>query len=285
MRKTGEISESDDGRPPSIPGGYKWDQSFFKKLLFGVTDLSKATGSPSVDVIEIFVKNLRTTGYSDVSEYNTFNWNGSKVERVSHSLASQAGKLLITKGSRQEVQDMNFQEFLQSVIPSQFFKFVAFYPEWVYVQGDNWKESFNPDVGLRPYIPGLTIKVEEHAGKVTYKAAGQSPAKVSSPIANVIAMLNAPETVLPPSKVIPRDVPPGLNTLPKKEAPAPAAVSSGSATASLKAEAEKSLPVASSESEEEVVVSKGDSMILYTPQERVIVSERRTLGFLIMPTF
>ena len=199
MRRTGDITEFEDDRPPSIPGGYKWDQSFFTKLLFGVKDVNEKGSEPLVDVIEIYCKVLRFSTFNDVKELNTITWNGNKVERVSRQSGNIDGKMTVTVDNVTKDTDEIFEDYLKKNISPQLFRFVGFFPQWMYIDGQNWADSFamNGDnkfvTSLHPNIPGLNIVPKEVDGSTIYVSDGPLPSKVTSPIVNVISLIAGSE--------------------------------------------------------------------------------------------
>src|SRR5680860_1164375 len=77
MRNTGALN-TNASCIPTIPGGYCWNESFFKNLICNGTD------TPKVRVFEIHfgIMNFEVNKmYEKIIEFSEFIWTGTKVQR------------------------------------------------------------------------------------------------------------------------------------------------------------------------------------------------------------
>lgn len=179
MRNTGDIIKGAGGIP-SIPGGHSWNESFFKRLLFGGKELGdiKNNNNPSVRVYEVYFGPMGFKPediFNKVVEFSEIVWTGSKVQRNKYrpeynkndeakTSKNPHGNLRVVSviDGISTTHDLSFIDFLSLNIPTQMHSYIRLYPSWMMAKGDTWNysiESNNPTSPYYPlaaYIPGLT---------------------------------------------------------------------------------------------------------------------------------
>lgn len=147
MRGTGEVSQNTCTQP-TIPGGYCWNETFFKSLICGEGDI------PKMRVYEVHFGPMNFKAeemYNKIVEFNEFIWTGSKVQRNRYrseytaSLDAKTpdnpeGALRVVSiiGDKPTTGTLAFIDFLKRNIQPNLYNYIRHYPSWLMCDASNW---------------------------------------------------------------------------------------------------------------------------------------------------
>lgn len=163
MRNGGDFIKNESCKS-SIPGGYCWNEPFFKNLICG-----ENSNVPKFRVYEIHFGPINFTAenlFDKVVEFNEFLWNGNNVQR--HKYRSEYIKVPEAKtpqnpegdlrviavvGDKSTTGLLSFTKFLSNNIPRQIYTYIIQYPSWLFINGQNWNNSARSNNPGSEYYP------------------------------------------------------------------------------------------------------------------------------------
>ncbi len=174
MRATGDFIKSESATA-SIPGGYAWTETFFRRLLFGGIPLKEigtsANPSPVLRCYEIHFGPMGfppTEMFSKIVEFNEFAWDPSpKVAtrqkfRAEYVKTDEAVSDENPAGNLRVVSTINgvtttskkaFGDFLALNIPTQIYNYVRVYPSWFITTANSWNRALMSNIATNPFSP------------------------------------------------------------------------------------------------------------------------------------